>query len=40
LKEEGAIYSEDEKSNLYGLTEAKRNMYELVDEVKDGPWFT
>jgi DNA mismatch repair protein MSH6 len=22
------------------MSEAKRNMYEFVDEVKDGPWFT
>jgi DNA mismatch repair protein MSH6 len=22
------------------MTDAKKNMYNLVDEVKDGPWFT
>jgi hypothetical protein len=31
--------SQDE-ADIAGMTDAKKNMYSLVDEVKDGPWFT
>ena len=38
-EEKGALPSEDEGRGLT-MTQAKRNMFDLVDEIKDGPWFT
>lgn len=40
-EEKGAATHEDvDVIDTVGLTDAKKNMYNLVDEVKDGPWFT
>ena len=40
-EEKGAgTHEEVDVIDTIGLTDAKKNMYNLVDEVKDGPWFT
>ena len=35
-----ATHDEAEVIDSNGFSDAKKNMYNLVDEVKDGPWFT
>ena len=35
-----ATHDEAEVIDTIGFSDAKKNMYNLVDEVKDGPWFT